>query len=161
MNSKNRGMLLEQLINKTIKLYKENHIALIHKKEVPISFSKIVKDGNKLKVKDGFVKSKSTLDYFGVYNGKFIAFEAKSTKEKSLPFSNIKEHQFKYMSEVVSHGGISFFIIGFYKYNEFYLFNYEVLSHINKKSISIDDARKYGFKLDVVYPGILDFVNLI
>ena len=159
--SKNRGMLLESLINKTIDMYRVNDIGLFHKKEVPINFAKIIKDKNKLRVENAYIKSKSTLDYYGVYNGHFVAFEAKSTKLKSLPFQNIKEHQLKYMKNVVKHGGISFFILGYQKYDEFFLFNYETLESIENKSISIEDARRYGFKLDVVYPGILDFVNLI
>ena len=139
---KNRGMLLEQLINKTIDLYKRHEVALFHKKDLPINFSKVIKENGKLSVKNAFIKEKSTLDYYGVYAGHFIAFEAKSTNKDSLPFSNIHDHQLEYMKDVVRNGGITFFIFGFQKYNEFFLFNYEMLENIEKKSISIADARK-------------------
>lgn len=41
ITNKHRGMLLESIINRTIKKYEQNNLALFHKKEVPINFSGI------------------------------------------------------------------------------------------------------------------------
>lgn len=39
------------------------------------------------RVKDGYYESKSTVDYDGVYKGRAIAFEAKSTNEMKRLFN--------------------------------------------------------------------------
>ncbi len=158
---KNRGMLLESILNATINLYKKNDIALFHKKEIPISFGKIIKDKKAIKLDNAFIKSKSTSDYYGVYKGKFITFEAKSTNLKSLPLSNIKHHQRKYLNDVQNHGGIAFYIISYKTYDKYFLVHTDVIENIHKKSFSLDDAKIYGIELDLIFPGILDFIAFI
>ena len=158
---KNRGMMLESIINRTINVYKKNGIALFHKKEIPIKFSKISDSDGKLKIQEGRIESKSTTDYYGVYKGGFIAFEAKSTKLNSLPISNIKEHQLKYLFDVLNMGGKAFFIVCFQKYDEYFIISPDTISSLERKSLSIDIARKEGIKLELIYPGIIDFVELI
>ena len=161
IKNKNRGMMLENIINKTISLYRRNNIALFHKKELAISFSNISESNGKLKIDNGFVKSKSTTDYYGVYKGTFYAFEAKSTNLPSLPIANIKEHQLKYLYEVLQNGGKAFFIVCFQKYDEYYIIYPDTINNLNRKSLSIDIARQEGIRLELIYPGILDFVELI
>ena len=160
MNNKNRGMLLEGLINKTIDFYKENEIGIFHKKEIPIKFSSIGKENGKLIVNNAFVSKKSTIDYYGVSNGFFYAFEAKSTNELKLPLKNIKRHQIEYLLSIKDHGGKSFFIIGFISSNEFYLIEPESIMEIESSSLSIEKAREIGKQIKLLYPGILDFVHL-
>ena len=54
----------------------------------------------------------STTDYNGVYKGKYIDFEAKSTrKTSSFPLANISFHQIEHLKQVIKHNGIAFFII--------------------------------------------------
>ena len=159
---KNRGMMLESLINKTIKIYKKNNIGVFHKKEISISFSKIKEKNGKLNIVNGQIKNKSTTDYYGIYNGKFYAFEAKSTKLNSLPLKNIKNHQLNYLKEIQKHGGKAFFIIGYQKFDEFFLIEIQTIINLkNTKSLNVKIAREKGKKLEIIYPGILDFLNVI
>ena len=155
----NRGMLLESVINKTIIFYKENNVGIFHKKELPITFSKIDEHKGKFSLVDGIIKNKSTADYYGCHNGSFYAFEAKSTKLNSLPLSNIKEHQTKYLLDIQAHGGISFFIIYFNKFNEFYKIYPDSIEKLKRKSISLEFAKEHGILLELTYPGILDFLE--
>lgn len=159
MNYKNRGMMLEGIINKTIKLYKDHNIAIFHKLPLTINFSGVSND--RLKIKEGWIAQKSTADYYGVFRGIFIAFEAKSTNLPSLPLSNLKSHQIKYLEDINSHGGVGFIIVAFSQYNEYFLLTVDVLDKVDKKSISIEMARQEGYAIDFVYPGILDFVPIL
>ncbi len=155
---KNRGMLLESVINRTNSLYKRSGIALIHKKKVDIKFSSVTKGEKGLKVNNAFIEKKSFSDYYGIYKGRYIAFEAKSTKLDALPLSNIKTHQHKYLKDVSKYGGISFYIFYFKKQNKFFYIDWKVIETFKKKSFHIDDAFNYGQELDIVFPGIIDYV---
>ena len=161
MRDKNRGMLLEKLINNTIDLYKKNDIAIIHKKDLSISFSKIIDDNGSLLIKNGRVKKKSTTDYYGIVNGKFLAFEAKSTLLNSLPVANIKEHQLNYLEDIKRHGGNAFLIVAFQRFDEFFIIKPQTIKNLSSKSLSINIARAEGTSLELTYPGILDFINKI
>ena len=156
--NKNRGMFLESLINKTIKLYERNDIGVFHKKEIPITFSKVNKG---LRLENAKIKSKSTTDYYGIHNGKFIAFEAKSSQKDSLPMSMIKEHQLKYLKKIKNNGGIAFFIIGFTTIDKYYMVDVDLLLSIDTKSIKQEFLNDFAIPLDIVYPGILDFAEKI
>ena len=158
---KNRGMMLESLINKTIIIYKREEVGVFHKKHIPIKFSGIKSEAGKLKVTDGFVSAKSTADYYGVYKSVFVAFEAKSTQESSLPLSNIKEHQTSYLKLIKDHGGVAFYIVGFASHNEYFIVEQEVIDSLDRKSLTIEKARAECFSLELEYPGILDFASYI
>ena len=55
-------------------------------------------NSTKTKILDGFFEKKSTLDYSGIYNGKYVEFDAKETNSKtSFPLSNIHEHQINHI----------------------------------------------------------------
>lgn len=157
----NKGMLLETIINKTIKLYAKNDIAIFHKKDVSIKFGSIEKNGLQLKVKNGYITKKSTTDYYGIYKGKFVTFEAKSTQKESLPLNNIQEHQIKYMNDIDKHNGISFLIIGFNSLNRYFMLKPSNLELLDKKRINIDFVVNHGIELELIYPGILDFASAL
>lgn len=162
MNHKNRGMLLESLINKTLKLYAENGVGLFHKKTLPITFSAIKsKENGKHEIEKAWVGAKSTTDYYGIYKGNFVTFEAKSTQEKSLPLSNIKDHQWRYIMQINEHGGIGFFIIAYASFDEYYLMTLNQIEDMGTKSISIEYARDNFYRIELVYPGILDFAPIL
>ncbi|VEU59713.1 Holliday junction resolvase RecU [Mesomycoplasma neurolyticum] len=157
MLTKNRGMLLETLINKTIKFYEENNIAIFHKKNLDITFKKINKN---LELKNGVISKKSTVDYYGVFNGKFVCFEAKSTNDNFLSWSNIKEHQLNYLKKIHKHQGLAFFIILLKNIDKFFLlFANEV--NYKKEKINLDFLKNKGFELDITYPGIIDFIEIL
>ncbi|WP_027120736.1 Holliday junction resolvase RecU [Mycoplasmopsis lipofaciens] len=154
MNSKNRGMLLEQIINQTLSYYFENNIAYIEKKNLPIKFFKV--DNRTLK--DAFIYKKSTVDYIGCFKGKFVAFEAKTTNLPKLPKNNILQHQWNYLLNIDKNGGLAFFIILFSFCDEFYLISARKLSEIIGTSVSYEHIKKIGFKIELTFPGIIDFL---
>ena len=86
----NRGMDLETSINMANKFYSEQEIAFIYKKTTPIGIVETGYENNNYIIKKAYFKEPSTLDYNGLYKGKYIEFEAKETKNKtSFPLSNI------------------------------------------------------------------------
>jgi len=93
LSAANRGMSLEEDINLSNEYYRDNQIALIHKRPTPINIVKV--DYSKgARITDAYFEKQSTTDYNGVYKGKYIDFEAKNTKSNSaFPLSNISEHQ--------------------------------------------------------------------
>jgi recombination protein U len=106
----NRGMSFEHLIERTNAQYAQKGIATIQKVPVPW---KVFYD----------CKTKSTVDFIGCYNGRAIAFDAKSTRERTrFPLSNIEDHQFKFLKRWQDNGGISFILVEFAKKNEVYIF---------------------------------------
>ena len=146
IKNSNRGMDLEQLINKSNSFYNENNIAMVFKRPTPI---RVVKYDKKTKtITKAFFDFQSTIDYNMIYKGKYIDFEAKSTNLKSLPFKNISKHQIEHLNQVLSHGGIAFFIINFRTLKETYFLPFEELQQFlqttNRKSISVNTIKKKG-----------------
>ncbi|MBU4689516.1 Holliday junction resolvase RecU [Mycoplasma zalophidermidis] len=155
---KNRGMLLEKIINQTINYYEKNNLAFIEKKSLPIKFYKI---NENRQLFDAYIFKKSTVDYIGCFEGRFIAFEAKSTNEFRLPNSNIKKHQVEYLDRIYKSGGFAFFIILFSNVDEFYIVNSVYLKDNWKNSWSYDEIKKIGFQVELTYPGVIDFLPII
>ena len=126
-SSANRGMNLENDINKSNEYYEINQIAFITKRPTPINVVKV--DYTKgAKIIDAYFEKQSTTDYNGVYKGKYIDFEAKSTLSKtSFPLSNIYLHQIKHLQNVINAGGIAFFIIEFASFNEIFLVDAKII----------------------------------
>ncbi|WP_027332769.1 Holliday junction resolvase RecU [Mycoplasmopsis gallinarum] len=156
--NKNRGMLLETIINNTIQYYWTNNLAYIEKKNLNIKFKNVSKDKT---ITDGYIANKSTVDYIGCLKGKFIAFEAKSTYQKYLPANNLKLHQKNYLKQIEQNGGISFLIVFFHFTNEFYLLPTFKIMTKWETNISIEEIKKIGFKLELTFPGIIDFLPYI
>ena len=148
-SSANRGMNLEEDINISNQYYIDKDIAVITKRPTPINIVKV--DYSKgAKIVDAYFEKQSTTDYNGVYRGKYIDFEAKSTKLRtSLPLSNITKHQVKHLIRVNKHGGIAFFIIRFEAFDETYLLDtslvIEAFSSNSRKSIPYSTVKKEGY----------------
>ena len=145
----NRGMSLEEDLNISNLYYQDKKIAYIYKKPTPIQITKVdYPSRNKAVIKEAYFKEPSTTDYNGLYKGRYIDFEAKSTNLKSLPFKNISKHQIEHLNKVVSHGGIAFFIINFRTLKETYFLPFEELQQFlqstNRKSISVNTIKKKG-----------------
>ena len=82
----NRGMDLETLINEANNYYLNEDIAVIYKKPTPVKIKKVTYTNDIPKV-EGYLNQKSTLDYVGLYKGKYIDFDAKKTLNlNSFPF---------------------------------------------------------------------------
>ena len=160
----NRGMQLEGLLNETNEYYNEKDIALIYKKPTPIGISEAVYTPKGRIIKNGYFKAPSTLDYNGVYKGKYIEFEAKESKSKtSFPLSNFHEHQISYIRRVLKHGAICFIIIKmnssiyFLKGEDFVGF----LDHQKRKSIPYSYILEKGIALKEGYRPSLNYLNVV
>lgn len=137
----NRGMNLEADLNDTNEYYRHNDIAIVHKKPTPITINRVdYKSRKDAVIKEAHFKIPSTTDYNGIYEGKYIDFEAKETKSlTSFPLGNIHIHQIKHLENIYNHGGIGFIIVRFTKLNKTYLlFIKDLLDFIeNEKRASI------------------------
>lgn len=112
INYGNRGMNFEYLINLSNTFYLEKDHALIYKKPTPIGIVDVSYTEKGKVIQQAYFKSPSTLDYNGLYRGKYVEFEAKETKNKSsFPISNIHPHQLEHVKKVLQHHGIVFFLI--------------------------------------------------
>ncbi len=160
----NRGMMLERDINQSNKYYLDHNIALIYKKPTPIKVVKVEYPKNV--IKEAYFNEPSTLDYNGIYEGKYLEFDAKETQSNTrFPISNIHKHQLEHMKRVIYFGGITFLIVRFTKINETYillgreLFNF--IESNDRKSIPIDYFRKNGFLVELKYIPRLDYISII
>ncbi len=164
INYSNRGMDLEGLINETNEYYVEKDIALIYKKPTPIGISEAVYTEHGRIIKNGYFKAPSTLDYNGVYKGKYIEFEAKETKSTtSFPLANFHEHQLAYIPKVIQHGGICFILI---KMNQkvFLLPGSRLVDFIQnneRKSIPFSYLEENGWVVDEKISPALDYLKIV
>lgn len=161
---KNRGMFLEKLINDTNTYYLSKDKALIFKKPTPIKVLKVSYPNNKTFIDKAVFENISTLDYNGIYKGKYIEFDAKECKNTtSFPLANIKKHQLLHMKNAIKHGGIIFLII--YINNEFYLLKGETLLYFieenDRKSIPISFIKEYAYKINEGYIPSIDYLKII
>lgn len=159
----NRGMNLESLINESNKYYLDIDKALIYKKPTDIGINK-VNYKPKLVIKDAYFKSPSTLDYNGIYKGKYIEFDAKETKSKtSFPLSNIPTHQLTHLKKVINHGGIIFLIISIN--NEVYLIPgnklVDFIDSNERKSIPYTYFQEECYLIKLAYNPIIDYLKIV
>lgn len=161
VNYKNRGMELEDIINEACNYYLEMDLAIIYKKPTPIGVVDVdYKNG--AVINKAYFKEPSTLDYNGIYKGKYVEFDAKECHSKtSFPLSNIHEHQIKHIERIIRHKGVAFLIISMN--NEYFIFKGEdLLNFINtntRKSIPYHIILEKGYKLNYKYHIGLDYLK--
>ncbi len=162
---KNRGMFLENIINESNEYYNSIDKSLIYKKPTPIKVLNVTYPNNKSHLIDKAVYSSiSTLDYNGIYRGKYIEFDAKECHSKtSFPLENIKPHQLEHIKKVIFQKGIVFLII--FMNNEFFLLKGEdIIEFINnndRKSINFEYLEKYGYKINESYLPRLKYLDAV
>lgn len=166
MGQGNRGMAFEKLINLSNEMYQREGVALINKRPTPVKVLKMVYG----RVKDGYYESKSTVDYDGVYRGRAIAFEAKSTNEiNRFDLKNIAQHQLDYLEKAEKMGAICFFLIGFTKDQSTFAIPLSVIqSYVRmsqqpkgKKSIPRADFDIYGYLVEQTERAPVDYLQYI
>ena len=121
-STSNRGMDLEHEINITNQYYLDNDIAVIYKKPTPITIVKVdYPKRSAAKITEAYFQIPSTTDYNGIYEGKYVDFEAKECSSRtSFPLKSIHAHQLRHLDAIIKNGGIGFLIIRFTLYNETY-----------------------------------------
>lgn len=162
---KNRGMFLENILNDSNTYYNSIEKCLIYKKPTPIKVLKVSYPTNRSHLIDKAVYSNiSTLDYNGIYRGKYIEYDAKECHNKnSFPLSNIKEHQIEHIKRVIKQDGIVFLII--MMNDKFYLLKGETLiKFINdntRKSIEFKFLEKNAYKISESYLPRLKYLDAV
>lgn len=167
INYKNRGMTLEAELNITNEYYRITNKAFIYKKPTPIKVTKVdYPTRDKTIIREAFFTIPSTTDYNGLYNGKYIDFEAKETQSKtSFSLANIHSHQIKHIENIYNNGGIAFLIIRFTVLNETYLLTakafLDFLMKTKKKSIPISYFREKAYIIKDGYQPRIDYLKII
>ncbi len=168
----NLGMTLESDIETTNAYYLNIGIAVIHKKPTPIQVVNVSYPArNKAKITEAYYKTPSTTDFNGVYNGKYIDFDAKETNSTtSMPLKNIHEHQIDHLRNVHKQGGIAFLIVHFKKYNQYFYLPAEVLFSLwdiqydkekGRKSIPYSTFLEKAFLIPFGFQPRLDYIKVI
>ena len=160
----NRGMTLESDINQTNEYYNLHNIALVYKKPTPIRVVHVEYPKNK--IKEAYFNEPSTLDYNGVYKGKYLEFDAKETQSKtSFPLSNIHKHQMEHIRKVIMYGGIAYLIVRFTSIDKTFLLLGKDLIYFtenyDRKSIPLDYFEQYGYFIEMKYAPRLDYIKII
>lgn len=139
-----RGSGFEQCINYTNEIYRQKGLGLIQKIPTPITPIEIQKETGRISL--AYFDSKSTVDYIGIIQGIAICFDAKETKEKSLPIHNIHDHQIEFMRDFKNQGGLAFILVHFKFFDRYFYMPIEVLIKFwnrakngGRKSIRFDE----------------------
>ena len=166
ISAANRGMDLESALNQTNSYYVQKNIALIYKRPTPINVVKVDYSKGSPRITNAYFEKQSTTDYNGVFKGRYIDFEAKSTMNKtSFPLANIEKHQIEHLKRVLLNNGIAFFIIQFSSFNEVYLldasFVIEFYEKGDRKSIPYNVVSSNGILLKENYAPRLDYISAV
>lgn len=133
-----RGSAFEELIDLTNRLYAQKNLAIIQKVPTPITPTAV--DNAARTISQAYFEKKSTVDFIGVARGVAICFDAKETRQASLPLRNIHAHQIEFMQKFAAQGGVSFLLVRFAEKNEIFLLPIEILAKFHT------DAAKGGRK---------------
>jgi recombination protein U len=166
----NRGMTLEGDLNETNAFYLAHGIAVIHKKPTPLQIVKVdYPKRSAAVVREAYFQQASTTDYNGVYNGYYIDFEAKETKNRtSFPLNNFHDHQINHMDQVVKQNGIAFVILRFSSEEKLFLLPFpklyvfwERMKRGGRKSITIEEIEENGYPIVLSLQPRIDYIKII
>ncbi len=166
-NYGNRGMNLESDLNTTNEYYRTIDKAYIYKKPTPIKIVNVDYQSRKTAaIKEAYFVEPSTTDYNGIYQGKYIDFEAKETKSKTaFSLDNIHPHQILHLRNIWKHKGIAFLIIRFSNLDFTFLlmaedfFNF--IDNIKRKSIPLSYFKENGYIIKNKLQPRVDYLEII
>ena len=98
-----RGSVLEEMINMTNTVYRDNNLALIQKIPTPITPINIDKDTRHITL--AYFEKKSTVDYIGVVQGIPVCFDAKECAVDTFSLQNLHPHQVEFMKNFEKKNG--------------------------------------------------------
>ncbi|WP_165983123.1 Holliday junction resolvase RecU [Macrococcus brunensis] len=132
----NKGKYLENLIDISNKQYLAKGVA--HITNIPTPTKVKWSEGE---ITGAYHSGKSTVDFIGVFDGMFVAFDAKETTKNYLPFKAIRQHQADYLISITKYGGLGFILVLFREVNELYMISIqefkELQETINRASIPL------------------------
>ena len=145
-------MSFEKMINATNDYYLSHGLAVIHKKPTPIQIVRVdYPQRSRAKIVEAYFRQASTTDYSGVYDGYYIDFEAKETRQKhAIPMKNFHLHQIHHMEQVLAQQGICFVLLHFSSQQETYLLPAIDLIRFyhqdkGQKSMPLGYIQEYGY----------------
>ncbi len=160
----NRGMAFEHLLNIVNKQYDNKGIAIINKRPTPV---KVLRSKG-TRVLSGFYEGKSTVDYDGIYQGRAIAFEAKSVGERRFDLKNVQAHQLAYLEKVAKNGAIAFFLVEIRPEQRVYYVPLQMMQGYVKraqdggrKSIPLDELEVYATEVTKGRGVPLDYLAVV
>lgn len=143
-----RGMPFEDLITLSNTIYENKRKAVINKRPTPMKIIGKTKGGQHLCV----FSEKSTVDYDGVYQGRSIQFEAKTTKHKRFDLKLLTNNQIKFLNQTEAQGAICFVLVEIRSLQSVFLVPNQMLRQYVKdaqengrKSIPMDDLEIYAW----------------
>lgn len=147
----NRGAAFENLINFTNDLYEARKLAVINKRSTPVKVTK----SSGTRVLAGFFEARSTVDYDGVYRGRAIFFEAKTTQELDrFDLKNIANHQYEHLQKCHEFGALCFVLVEFRKHHKSYVLPFETLRAYvtaaakgGRKSMTLDNFEVEAYEV--------------
>lgn len=166
----NRGKTLEEELNETNAYYLQHGIAVVHKKPVPIQVVHVKYPTRSAAViTEAYYRTPSTTDYNGVWNGKYIDFEAKETKStSSLPLQNIHPHQVEHMKLVSAQGGIAFLLVRFSQLNRYFFIHFDTfitkwerMMEGGRKSIPLHEFEAEAIEIIEGYSPRIDYIEAL
>lgn len=166
----NRGKSLEDELNDTNEYYLAHGLAVIHKKPVPVQIVNVRYPARSAAViTEAYFRTPSTTDYNGVWNGYYVDFEAKETKNKtSLPLQNIHVHQVQHMKQINEQSGLAFFIVNFTVLDRYFLLPYEEFYPLwqrmeegGRKSITLLEIEERSIEIKTGYQPRLDYIQAV
>lgn len=166
---KNRGISSEKLVNEANDYYLLSNQAIIHKKPTPIQIVNVFyPKRSAAKITEAYFKTPSTTDYNGIYQGVYIDFDVKETKNKtSFPLANIHTHQITHLKNIDDHGGFAFLIVAFTVYDQFFIVPFSLLndylkrSEKGRKSVTYEELKNDAFEIPLSYQPTLDYLKTL
>ncbi|MBR4486174.1 Holliday junction resolvase RecU [bacterium] len=146
----NKGMYLENLIDKTIKFHYEDEDFFFIKYHTKNAITKTHKF---LFISNNFV------DYFGSYLNHFFVIEAKQNNQDLFNLKRLNEKQTFILKKLYLMQINCYLILYFNNYDEFYLLDFKYIYNkllLNQKSIKYSEIKELGIKLELRLPGILN-----
>ncbi|MCL2047457.1 MAG: Holliday junction resolvase RecU [Defluviitaleaceae bacterium] len=128
-----RGSAFEELIDLTNSLYCQKGLAVIQK--IPTPITPVEVDNKARTITSAYFEKKSTVDFIGAAQGLAICFDAKETRQLSLPLRNIHAHQIEFMENFHAQKGLSFILVHFQVKNEVFLLPGENLAEYYRASL--------------------------
>ena len=159
----NLGMGFEDLIEYSNDIFFKKKIAAIIK--VPTAI-KILRRYDPIKKRSDiiscFPEKKGSVDFMGQYGADPVAFEAKSTENKtSFPLKNIADHQLQWLQAVDQLGGFAFILFEIKQAAAIYRMTYKQLEAFmqenDRRSIPFDFFEKNCFKASFSTNGVLEY----
>ncbi len=166
----NRGMNFEEEINQSNLYYLNRNLAVIHKKPTPLKIVKVDYPRRSAAViTEAYFNQASTTDYNGVYDGYYLDFEAKETKNKtSFPLKNFHEHQINHMKQCIQQKGVCFVLVWFSTLNKCFLLgaNHVITSWENqkmnqRKSISFQTFETTGYEIKLAIAPRIPYLKAV